>query len=105
MTKSETASATISRLDGDLSLGVLHRSKSTRSYELVGIRPWALSLDEDVDDHSVPEAVHEPQQEEEEADEVPDQRVGRGKGPPVLVSHGQHVLGRPVELGRTWRKT
>lgn len=55
--------------------------------------PEGFDLEEDVDDTSVAEKWHDPQEKEKHSEEVGDQGISRGKLTPVGVNHS-HDVGR-----------
>ena len=54
--------------------------------------PEVLDFEEDVDDAAVADERHDPEEEEDDAEEVSDERVHRGELAPVRVDDGHHIL-------------
>ena len=54
--------------------------------------PEALDLEEDIDDAAVSDERHDPEEEEDDAEEVGDQRVHRRELAPVRVDDCHDVL-------------
>ena len=65
-------------------------------HEHVGGCSEGLDLQEDEDDAAISKEGDDPQEEEQDAEEVGDQRVGRGKAGPVGVNDLHNILGDPV---------
>ena len=54
--------------------------------------PEVLGFEEDVDDAAVADEGHDPEEEEDDAEEVADEWVDRRELGPVLVDDGHHVI-------------
>ena len=59
----------------------------------------ALHLQKDVDDGSIPKEVHEPKEEEGDANDMDDQWVLWRELPPMGVDELEDILRDPVEVG------
>ena len=99
--KSEKANATTIMFEGVLRDLVLVKETGTRwDYFKIPVKKKRKkdSLEEDEDDKSISNSADEPEHKEEESANVLDERMARRELHPVLVGHGQHILGCCVSV-------